>query len=351
MKRVILIITIIIIMPSVAMAFDIPEIEGYESFQDTAISLATGRLSLNPVDVFSNIVSSISREVKSFSATAAAVLVMTLLSSTVKSLNSALGDNVSGTTAFFAFFTVISGLCLTCFLKALGYATDVITYMTDFMGKLTPVIIVTLFACSKTASAVAFEPVLSASVVIVSEIITRCLVPLVAFSAVLSVAGNIGDKNSVSGFIKIVKSTTKWIMALIITVFTGVNAIYGFAAPTIDAVGTRTLKFAVGSLVPIVGGFLSDTLDTVAASGAVVKNAVGVSGIIILCIICVTPIIKIGIMQIMFKLISAITEPITDRRISQMLWDMSETIVAIFGIVVLTAVMFIINICIILRFT
>ena len=68
-------------------------------------------------------------------------------------------------------------------------------------------------------------------------------------------------------------------------------------------------------------------------------------------VICITPIIKIGIMQIMFKLISAITEPITDRRISQMLWDMGEAMVAVFGIVVLTAVMFIINICIILNCT
>ena len=129
------------------------------------------------------------------------------------------------------------------------------------------------------------------------------------------------------------------------------NAIYGFASPALDAVGARTLKFAVGSLVPVVGGFLSDTLDTVAASGAVVKNAVGASGIIMICIICVTPIIKLAVMQIMFKLISAITEPITDKRISAMLWDMSEAIVAIFGMVVLTAVMFVINICIILRFT
>ena len=53
----------------------------------------------------------------------------------------------------------------------------------------------------------------------------------------------------------------------------------------------------------------------------------------------------------MLKLISAVTEPITDRRISGMLWDMSEAMTAIFGVVVLTAVLFIINICIIIRLT
>lgn len=351
MKRIVILTLLFFIIPISVMAYEIPEIKGYGMFSSTAKEISTGGFSLNPVQIFNNIISAVTSEIKSFSVTAAAILVMTLLSSTMGTLNSALGNHTSGNAAFFTFFTVISGLALSCFSKALGYGTEVISYMTDFMGKLTPVIIITLFACCKTASAAAFEPVLSSAVLIVSEIISRCLVPLISFSAVLSVAGNVGDKNSISGFVRIVKSSTKWIMALVITVFTGVNAIYGFASPALDAVGAKTLKFAVGSLVPVVGSFLSDTLDTVAASGAVVKNAVGASGIVMICIICVTPIIKLAIMQLMFKLISAITEPITDKRISAMLWDMSEAIVAVFGIVVLTAVMFTINICIILRFT
>ncbi len=351
MKRILIISVVFLCITATAHAYEIPTLDGYEMFGETAHGLAEGKLTLNPVSVFNNILNSVSKEIKAFSATAASILVMALLSSTVRSLNTAFGEKASGTAAFFTFFTVISGLSLTCFMKALSYSTEVIGYMTDFMGKLTPALIITLFACAKTASAAAFEPVLSAAVLVVSEVIKKCLVPLITFSAVLSVAGNLGDKTSISGFVKIVKSATKWIMALVITVFTGVNAIYGFASPALDAVSTRTLKFAVGSLVPVVGGFLSDTLDTVTASGAVVKNAVGASGIVMLCVICIPPVIKIGVMQIMFRLISAITEPIADKRISQMLWDMSETIVAIFGIVVLTAVMFIINICIILRVT
>ena len=351
MKRVLFILMLVMSISATVYGYDIPTIDGYDIFSNTAVEMATGEFSLNPVDVFNNILASLSQELKSFSVTASSILVMTLLSSTVNTLNSALGTGMSANASFFTFFTVISGLALTCFFKTLTYATEVMGYMTDFMSKLSPVLIVTLFACCKPASAAAFEPVLSAAVVIVSEVITKCLVPLITFSAVLSVAGNVGDRNGISGFVKIVKSATKWIMALVITVFTGINAIYGFATPALDAVGTRTLKFAVGSLVPIVGGFLSDTLDTVTASGAVVKNAVGASGIVMLCIICLPPIIKLGIMQMMFKLISAITEPIADRRISGMLWDIGVAFVALFGVMVLTAVMFIINICIILRLT
>ncbi len=353
MKRIILIVTIsLFFLPSVdTYALEIPGIEGYSIFEETANQILSGEFSLNPLNVLGNIIKSLTSEMKSFSATSATILVMALLSSTVGALNGAVGEKAAGQAAFFTFFTAISGLALMCFSKAIGYATEVVYSMTSFMTKLTPVIILMLFTCCKSASAAAFEPVLSASVFVAAEVIEKCLVPLITFSAVLSVAGNVGDKNSISGFVKIVKSITKWIMALVITVFTGINTVYGFTAPALDAVGAKAMKFAVGSLVPVVGGFLSDTLDTVASSATVMKNTVGVSGIVVMCIICVVPVIKIGIMQLMLKLISAIVEPITDKRICSMLWDMSEAVTAVFGIVILTAVLFLINICIILRAT
>ena len=350
-NKIVFIILLIFIFSVPVNALEIPKIEGYDAFGDMVGEISAGKLSLTPSGILNNIISTICREIKSFSAIAIGILIMTMLSSTIGTLNNAIGERASQTAAFFTFFVTIASMTLGCFVEALGYLQDVVYTMTDFMGKFTPVLIVTLFACSKSVSAAAFEPVLSAAVVVMSEIIRHCMVPLIAFSGVLSVAGHIGYKGRISGFVKIIKSASKWIMALIITVFTGINTVYGFTSPALDAVAVKTAKFAVGSLVPVVGSFLSDTFDTVTTSAAIMKNAVGVTGIILICIICVTPVIKIGIMQIMLKLISAITEPIADKRISDMLWDMGEAMTAIFGVAVLTAVLFIINICIILRLT
>lgn len=351
MKKIAVIVIFMFFLAETAYAYDIPNIDGYNMFSKTAESVALGEFTPNPVNILNNVISSVAYEVKNFAKPASAILIMALLSSTVKTLNFAVGGRTSADAAFFVFFCVMSGLALECFYEAVGYGNEVIGNMTDFMGKFTPVIILSLFACCKTVSAAAFEPVLSAAVIVVSQIIKCCLLPTVTFSAVLAVAGNISEKNGISGFIKIVKSVSKWMLTFIITLFTGVNAAYGFASPTLDAVGAKTLKFAVGSLVPVVGDFLSDSLETVAASGAVMKNTVGVAGMVMICFICVSPLIKLAVMQFLFKLTAAVTEPVTDGRISAMLWDMSEAISAVFGICALCAVMFIINICIILRFT
>ena len=352
MKRIFAAVVIMLLLLSAhARAFEIPEIDGYDMFGDRVSEIMSGGFSLDPVDILNNVIDGVMAEIRSFAADAAVIMVMAMLSATVGTLNNSLGENSAGKAAFFAFFTVISGLALSCFQTALSYGTEVISLMTGFMTKLTPVLILMLFTCCKAVSAAAFEPVLSAAVFVVSAVIEKCLVPLMTFSAVLAVAGNIGDKSKISGFIKIVKSVTKWLMALVITLFTGINAIYGFSSASLDAVGAKTIKFAVGSLVPVVGGFLSDTLETVASSASLLKNAAGISGILIICGICITPVIKIGIMQLLLKFAAAMVEPVTDSRISSMIWDVSEAVTSVFGTVILTAVLFLINICIILTAT
>lgn len=351
MKTVIFVILFILVSVTRAKAFNVPAIDGYDEFHSVASEIMSGSFSLNPIDIFNNIIHGITIEIKEFSANAAVILVMAVLSSIIGNLNASFGENASGKAAFFGFFTLISGLALSCFSTALSYGVEVMSHMTSFMNKLTPVLIITLFTCCKSISAAAFEPVLSGAVFVVSIIIDKCLVPLMTFSAVLAVAGNVGDKARISGFIKIVKSVTKWLMAFVITLFTGINAVYGFSTATLDAAGAKTIKFAVGSLVPVVGGFLSDTLETVITSAGLLKNAVGVSGIIMICAICITPVIKIGVMQLMLKFVAAISEPVTDARISSMLWDISEAVTSVFGAVILTAVLFLINICIILAAT
>lgn len=73
--------------------------------------------------------------------------------------------------------------------------------------------------------------------------------------------------------------------------------------------------------------------------------------IIVMCVICVVPILKIGVMQLMLKLTSAIAEPLTDKRISTMMWEVAESVTTVFAVVVMVSVLFLINISIMLAAT
>ena len=131
----------------------------------------------------------------------------------------------------------------------------------------------------------------------------------------------------------------------------GINAIYGFSVPVLDAVSLKALKFTVGSCVPVVGGLVSDTVETVLSSTKLMKNAVGTAGIISLITICFIPIIKLAVIIFMLKLASAAAEPLTDKRIANMISDIVTPVTMVFSMVVSTAMLFIISVAIIMGAT
>ena len=325
-----------------------PILEGEDLFNQTVERSMTGDLSLNPTDILNMLSDDIMGEIRECTDDVIILFIIAAISGIITTISTSFGNKSTSEAAFFACFTLMSAAAIKCFGTAMEYGTTVVTAMTDFITKFSPLLMIMIATSGKVVSASTFQPVMSAAVYVVSIIIEKCLVPLIAFSSVLAVAGNISDKVQLSGFCKVVKSISKWLMAAIITIFTGISAIYGFSSPALDAVSGKAVKFAVGSLVPVVGTFLSDTL----VSGTrLMKNAVGTSGIIVMCVICVLPILKIGVIQLMLKLTSSIAEPLTDKRVSSMLWEVSESVTTIFAVVVMVAVLFMINISIMLAAT
>lgn len=340
----------VLVLPLRAYA-DAPYIEGEDMFNETVGQAMTGELSLKPAEILNKLSDNLLGEVRECAADVMTLFIIAAISGLITAVSKSFGGQSTGEAAFFACFTLMSAATIKCFSVAMGYGTEVVTAMTDFITKLSPTFMLMMAASGRSISAASFQPVMSGAVYVVSVVIEKCLVPLIAFSSVLSVAGNISDKVQLSGFCKVVKSIAKWLMAAIITIFTGISAIYGFSAPALDAVSGKAVKFAVGSLVPVVGTFLSDTLETVVSGTRLVKNAVGTAGMIVMCGICIIPILKIGVIQLMLKITSAIAEPLTDKRISSMMWEVSESVTTIFAVVIMVAVLFLINIAMMMAFT
>lgn len=345
-------VTLMLLVPVSAEAvIERPYLAGEESFNETVDKVAEGKISLNPVDIINATKDALMREIRESASDIGVLLSLAAMSAVVSVLSGAFKNKSSGETAFFACFTLMSAAAVNAFTVALGYGMDVISAMSGFITKLSPLLAVTLLSCGAVSSASVFHPVLSGAVYVITIVVEKCLMPLICFGAILSIAGNVSDNVQLSGFCRVVKSASRWIMAAVVTLFTGISAIYGFSAPALDTLSAKTAKFAVGTLVPVVGSFLSDTFETVVSGTRLMKNAVGVSGIVVVCAVCAIPVLKIGVMQLMLRLTAAVVEPLTDKRISAMLWEISETVTTIFGMVVMTAVLFIINISIILAVT
>ena len=67
---------------------------------------------------------------------------------------------------------------------------------------------------------------------------------------------------------------------------------------------------------------MGDGVEAILGSGVVLKNAVGVFGILIIIGICIVPIIKLASFSIIYSLLSSLTEPLADEKIIKLLEEM-----------------------------
>lgn len=351
MKKILICAAVILlILCGTACAEEYTHIGGEEFFNSTADKIMEGNLLLEPGELIKKLAEGLFSELKRSRAEMICLLAIAAMTGGLQALKSGEKSEVCDA-AFFACFIMMTIAAMRIFSITVGYGVSVIEDISSFITKLSPVFIALLVSGGAASSAAAFHPLLCTAVYIMALIADKCIVPLVYLSAVLGIVGHITPRLQISALTKLIRSFGKWILMAALTIFSGITAVYGFSAPVIDAVALKTMKFAVGSFVPVVGGLLSDTVETVLTGTRLMKNTVGTAGIISIVAICAVPVLKIVAVKVMLEICAAAAEPLADKPIMEMLKDISASVSLVIGMVITMSVLFIIEIGIIMGAT
>ena len=118
--------------------------------------------------------------------------------------------------------------------------------------------------------------------------------------------------------LKRIASTLKWVVTSILTAvliaFVGYLSVSGVIAGTTDAITLKAAKFTVSSVVPVVGGILSDAAETVLVGASMLKNTVGVFGMLVVLGMCIVPFLQLGIHYLTYKFAAALSSTVADSR-------------------------------------
>lgn len=350
MKKIIFLIICMLVFGSAAYALE-SEIPGEDFYNDTVTRVVSGKLELSPEGIINNLISSVTSEISEIKGFLKSILLIAVLSGILRVLaDSFVGSEVSNA-AHFACFAVMSGLCVKIFSEAAGYGSGIIHLLCDFITKFEPVFVGLLLSSGAAIQAATFQPVLASSVYILSILVDKCILPLTYFSAVLGIVNNISGQMSFANLNKLLASGAKWLLTGVLTLFSAILGIYGLGTSALNNVAAKGIKFAVGSLVPVVGGLLSDTVETVVSGTNLLKNAVGTAGMITIISMSAVPVIKIWIMLMLLRVTAALTEPFADKRITDMLLGIADSISTVFSMVITSVMLFVISIGIILMCT
>lgn len=274
--------------------------------------------------IYKKILNSLGKEVQTGIKSLVSILVIIIIHSILKSISESLeNDNISKLIYYVQYIAIVT-IIMGNFSDIINLVKETSTNLVGFMNTLIPVLVsLMLYTGSLTTTSV-LEPIILFMINFIGNLIQDILIPIVLIITSISIISKISDKVQIDKISKFLKSSTVWLLGLILTIFVGIVSLEGTLASSVDGITAKTAKAIVSSAVPVVGKILGDVVDSVLGCGVILKNAVGFVGVIIIVGICMLPILKLTVLTISYKLIAGISEVIADTKIVKLLDEISE---------------------------
>ncbi len=201
---------------------------------------------------------------------------------------------------------------------------DCVTSLRKQMEIISPILITLTVLTGGTGSAAVYQPsavFLSGAAV---DIISGFIFPAAIAAAVLNFMSKINPQISFTGMSKLIKGIIKWVLGITVTVFSVFLTVQSSATSLFDGVIFKATKYIIGNSVPIVGGFLSGGFDLLTAAGLLIKNSVGLCGIIMLLMQIAGPLILLIAFSLLLKAVGAIVQAAGENEMYALFSDLSS---------------------------
>lgn len=323
-----------------------------EFFEETDIDTILKNALKGEVDNSSlgkRILSLLGKEVLSGIRAVLTILVIVMIHSILKSVSESLENENIAKLIYYVQYILIITVVMTNFSEIITMVRETCTNLVGFMNLLVPLLIsLMLYTGSITTSGV-LEPIILFMINFMGNIIQNVILPFVLIFASLVIISKISDKVQIDKISKFFKSGIVWFLGIVLTIFVGVVSLEGTLSSSVDGITAKTTKAIVSSAIPVVGKILGDAVDTVLGCGIILKNAVGLLGVIIVIGICIMPVIKLTILTIAYKLLSGICEPIADTKIVGLLDQIGDIFKILLAILCSISVMLIIGTTLVIK--
>ncbi|CAM2809652.1 stage III sporulation protein AE [Paenibacillus sediminis] len=276
------------------------------------------------------------------------IVMLTVFSMILETLQTAFERKAVSKVAYSICYMVIIVLAINSFNVAIGYAKDAIDSMINFMMAMVPLLFTLLAAMGNVVTVSMTHPLIVFMIHTVGTLIHFVIFPLLFFSAVLYIVSSMSDKYKMTQLAGLLRNISAGLLGILLTIFLGVISVQGVTSSVTDGVTMRTAKYITGNFVPVVGKMFADATDTVISASLLVKNAIGLTGVIIILFLCAFPAIKILTLALIYNISAAVMQPLGNTPIVTCLRTIGKSMFYVFAALAAVGLMFFMAITILL---
>lgn len=242
-------------------------------------------------------------------------------------------------------FLLIIGM--KAFTSAVMLAEQTIDAMIGFMEALLPLMLFLLTAVGAITSAALFTPLMLFAVNVLGVLMKTVILPMFLLTAVLDSLNYFSRTYRLGQLASLIRQGGMILFGFGMMLFTGLLAVQGVSGGIADGLGLRTAKFAVGNFVPIVGKMFADSVDVIFGASLILKNAIGIFGMVTVATVCLVPLIKLLVLAFLMKAGGALIQPMGEERLASCLAQLGTHILLLFAVTLSVALIFFLTITII----
>lgn len=335
-----------VIAPSAAES--IGKILGDFDFDTVVKEITEGKFSPDSPDIINRVISFFMGELKTAFALIGSIAVLIIISAFINNLNHSFRKNAVSEATGMAIFIYMSAIAATAFRSISQYVIQTLSDITMFVHGIIPSMATLCMSGGEYLTATMAHPVIFFICSCAAMLIKNVITPLVLLRAVCILLCGITGNDSLSEFSELFAKLHKTILSFSMSIFAGILGVSSFASASFDSLAARGVKFAISSSVPVVGGSLSEAMSSVAESAMLLKNAVGLGGVLALFAMFAVPLLKIRALSLGFRITAAFTAPVSEKRVTEILRKLGDCIDMLFSSIACIATIIIIAIAAIL---
>ena len=318
---------------------------------NTAKEIIHGNYTGDFNEFFAVLLSGISKNVLDILPTILTIVAIAVLYSLLGGFTSGFIQKPTEKLIYFATYSTMILIVMVEVGGVIKLTTDTITNVKTLMEGIFPILLTLTTLLGGVTSSAVFKPMMTTLVTFITVFVSNIVIPMFIAAISFSIVGNLTKSVKLDKLTDFFKSSATYILGGVFGIFIAFLTFQGLTGGVIDSISVKTAKFAMQSYIPILGGYLSDGFDLMMASIVLIKNSIGVIGLLMLLSIIALPTVKIILLSLGLKLASGIIEPISDSKFSKMLSNISSNMTLLIislvgvGFMFLLTVMMVIYTC------
>lgn len=286
-----------------------------QSFSDMVSELMSGDSEGIFLEIFNMAGDKLFGEISYNKATIAKVVLIAIAAAMLSKLSAIFMSNKMSDMGFFSVYTLLLVVLLSAFAVNTTVAREIVALLLDFMKCLIPAFFMAVGAANGMTASMGLYEIALVSIMAVEYVILNFVIPAINVYVVILLLNNILDEDYLSKFASVVETVIMWAIKMIPTIALAINLVGSIVLPSVDYTKAKGYRKLFG-LIPGIGQGVDSFVEIVAGSGSLIKNAIGGAALVCIIVLVTIPIIKLLVFCFMYKVASAIVQPVSDKRVT-----------------------------------